>query len=450
MLASDTIVARASAPGSGRRAIVRLAGPQTAHALRALGIVDPGVRSCTAVRLSWHAAIGPSQHIEAVELPALLMRAIAPASYTGDDAAEIILPNNATLIAAIVRTLLALDGIRAAEPGEFTARAFMRGRMTLAQAEGIAAKVAAETHQHIAAAQRLLEGRTGDDFRRWIDQIANLLALVESGIDFADEEDVVPIRAGDLHQRLECIIKEIATLAGTAATGSWNAHEPLVVIVGAPNAGKSSLFNALLGRTRVIESPVAGATRDVIVERCVLEGGLIIQLADLPGLDADAPDALARDAQSLARRAIARADLLLACDPHGAFDWMEPTWPPHLRVHTKVDSHVALSSDALSLCCLDGWHVDHLTRAIAARAHAQPRDADALLIPRHQTLAHRALTRLREAQSLLPDQPPDGLREAEMLAASLRLGLDDLGELAGRISPDEVIGRIFAQFCIGK
>ncbi|MBX3321800.1 MAG: 50S ribosome-binding GTPase [Phycisphaeraceae bacterium] len=441
MFTGDTIVARASAAGIGRRAIVRLAGPATPVALRAIGIDDPGRRGAWRVRARCDAL---------PDLPMLLVRYVAPASYTGEEAAELVLVNSDTLIERLMTVLSTVQGVRHAEPGEFTARAYLAGRLTLAQAEGVAAKVAAQTSEHVAAAERVLSGRAGEEYRLWADEIASLLALVESGIDFAEEEDVVAIGAGALRERLEALAGTIEVATGSVAPEPWNGPEPLVVIVGKPNAGKSSLFNALLGHTRVVASPISGTTRDVIVERWVLDAQHAVLLADLPGLDLDACDDLSLAAQAGARRAIEHADLLIACDPEGAFDWIDPTWPERVRVRTKVDSHVIFSPEILSVCSLDGWHLERLTHKIALCAHGSVRAADSTLIPRHREVARRAHSSLLAAAGVLQDQPEHGLTNADLVASSLRRALDLIGELAGRITPDDVIGRIFAQFCIGK
>lgn len=348
--------------------------------------------------------------------------------------------------------MCAVEGVRRAEPGEFTARAYLAGRLTLAQAEGVAAKISAESARQLEAADRLLAGRAGDDYRSWTDEIASLLALVEAGIDFVDQEDVTPISPSALHHRLESLIATVEPLLGSAPTLDRGGPRPLVVLVGPPNAGKSTLFNTLLGRTRAVTSSIAGTTRDAIIEPLDLSdvAGPQIDLADLPGLDAHSHTPLDRAMRRQALDVIARADVLIACDPAGRFEQLPPVSGPTLRVRTKADEHLPAPGASVCVCALDGWHLPTLRRAIAEHCVSVRRADDAMLIPRHRQIVSESLICLRQAAALALTQPGKAVREPEFIALHLRQALDLLGELVGAVSPDAVIGRIFATFCIGK
>lgn len=389
----------------------------------------------------------------AAEIPVLLLTFEAGRSYTGEASAELMLPNSRALVERVLEMFTGVEGVRRAEPGEFTARAYLSGRLSLAEAEGVAAKIAAESARQLEAADRLLHGRSGDDYRAWADELAGLLALVEAGIDFVDQEDVVAIAAGRLGGRLVELASHMRVLLGSGSVLAAS-NRPLVVLLGPPNAGKSTLFNALLGRRRAVASSVPGTTRDAIIEPLDLNdiGGPVIDLADLPGLDPAAASELDRTARARALDVAKRADLVLACDPHGRFD-DAPTTGSVLRVRTKSDQHVGVAngaSNVVSICALDGWHMPGLRRTIAEQCATVRRDEDSLLIPRHRGVVALALEQIETATQLAQDQPPDGLADAELIAGHLRAALDLLGELAGQVSRDDVIGRIFATFCIGK
>jgi tRNA modification GTPase len=438
MHTGDTIAAIASPPGRSTRGIVRLSGPATREVLATVlaGPPRPFDRLCFRGRLRLGQAL----------LPVLVATYRAPDSYTAEDSAEILLPGNPTLLQRIMDALLSITSVRLATPGEFTARAYLNNRLTLDQAEAVAATIAAESDSQLAAARSLLQGRTGRSYREWADEIATLLALVEAGIDFTDQEDVVAISAEDLRLRITRLLERMNALSGTGNASAVRTDLPRVVLAGEPNAGKSTLFNALLGTTRAVVSDVAGTTRDVLEERLDLSrdlpGAGTVAIIDIAGLDEDAVG-LDRQAQAAAADAIAAADVVLHCDPTGAFPSLNArAGTPVLRIRTKADLMVVSEGEpgSIRVCALDRWNLPALRRAIAEAATGG-RGGDSQVIPRHQRALAQAQAALRE--SLATGQP-------ETIAASLRAALDAMGELVGRISPDDVIGRIFATFCVGK
>lgn len=429
--------------------MIRLSGPATREVLALLldGPPRPFDRGCAAARL----------RLGGATLPILLVTYRAPASYTGEDAAEILLPGNPTLVERILTILNSLDGVRLAAPGEFTARAYLNDRLTLDQAEGVAATIAAESREQLDAAGALLAGRTGAQYRQWADELATLLALVEAGIDFTDQEDVVPIPARDLAARLAALDQQIAAFLGAEAGRETAATLPRVVLAGAPNAGKSTLFNALLGRRRAVVSPVAGTTRDVLEEELDLSadapGCGAVLLTDLAGLDAGAVSGLDAAAQARARESLQAADVVVHCDPSGRFAPLDVSPAATvIRVRTKADLPAAATGadpGAIAICALDGWNLPILRRAIADVAWGAASGGLASLIPRHRRALDETRRGLRDALEALHGDD-DAITEPALVASSLRAALDALGELVGRITPDEVIGRIFATFCVGK
>jgi len=438
MIGSGTIAAIASPPGRSPRAVIRLSGPDTPDVLASLAGLD-WARGVVAARL----------RLPALELPALAMLYPAPNSYTADDAAELLIPGSPHVAPLALDAVLSRPGVRPAGPGEFSARAYLAGRLTLDQAEGVAAMIVATSDADADAARRLLSGRSGAEARDWVDRLATLLALVEAAVDFTDQEDVVPIPAPQLRSRLRTIRDEVAARLGGPAIES-PPEGPLVAIAGRPNAGKTTLFNALLERARGVVSPTPGATRDAIVEPLVVRGARV-RLADLAGLDeALDGDAFSPDgqAQRRARALLDEAATIVWCDPSGRFDASELIARPRaIRVRTKADlpgPHAA--ENAVDVCALDGFGLPALREAIADASLAA---ADAT--PRRRRALSGALAGVSEALRRLDEAASD--REViapELIASALRESLDALGELAGGVAPDEIIARVFATFCVGK
>ena len=409
-----------------------------------------------------------------LKLPVIVIAFDAGRSYTAEESVELQVPGNPHLLERVIDMLLAsgrergLDA-RRAEPGEFTARAFFNGRLSLTQAEGVAATIAARSDAELRAARQLLSGRLGDLARHLADDIAGALALVEAGIDFTDQDDVVAISPGDLRQRLRAIRDSIEQHLRHAVGAEQLQAIPWVVLAGAPNAGKSSLFNALLGRERAVVSAVSGTTRDVLAEPLsvqTLHGPAEVMLVDLAGLDEADQSTIGALMREAAGQALERAELVLRCAPvtsaepaacHSSGMGSPST---ELIVRTKADLDPAAAArgasdgSSIAVSAVSGAGLDELRSALAARLGeaAVSFAADAVALqPRHDAALRDAREALDEAETLLGGQIDDRqLLHPELSAAAMRAALDSLAAVAGEVTPDDVLGRIFASFCIGK
>lgn len=444
MALGGTIAAIASAPGRSTSALIRVSGPDALRVVRDTCGIDNTARGVRRAQI----ALG------AHTLPALAIVMPGPGSFTGEDVLELLIPGNPHLARRVLDALLACDGVRAAEPGEFSARAYLNGRMTIGQAEGIAQRIASETDEQLRAADRLMDGSHAAELRAHADTLATCLALVEAGVDFADQDDVVPIAPSELHARIVDVHESLASILGAHRGSATERERPEAVLVGAPNAGKSTLFNALLGRARAAVSEHAGTTRDALAEPVDLSrdapGAGTVTLVDLPGLDAHGVDDTDRAAQAQARARLADADVLVWCDPTGSFEahGFSPGETPAVRVRTKSDlPGSAHAAGVIALCAIDGTNLGTLRRSIADACGRSGGGASAL--PRHRRAIRQTLDALDEARAMI-DPGARSLPEPELVAGSLRAAVDALGELTGPVGTEDLLGRVFAAFCVGK
>ncbi|MBI1367789.1 MAG: GTP-binding protein [Planctomycetes bacterium] len=450
MHADDPIIAVSSPPGRSARGLIRLSAESLLPVIEALfdRMIEP--RVLTPVRLTLKAQGSPSLSFP---LPALALYFRGPRSFTAQDILEIQLPGNPALLTRVLHHVLEVmrhiagEG-RLAEPGEFTQRAFTAGRIDLTRAEGIAATIGAVSDAQLEAAKLLRGGQLGQWAVHQTESLAQLLALVEAGIDFVDQEDVVAISPADLDAGLSRCQMELNGLRDRSR--SWASLEamPWVVLVGAPNAGKSTLFNALLGHERAVAGSTAGTTRDVLTEPLRL-GDAEVMLVDIAGLDE--PTALLdRAMQQAARDAIDRAELILSLHaPDAPPVKIDAGNMPVLNVRTKCDLDGAEGVSAMTGCGLDDLRA-RIAERLADRAVTLVGEMLALT-DRHRDELIAAMEAIDEARRLLgPQRHAPSLADMELIAAAMRRGLDHLGALGGQMTPDDVIGRIFATFCIGK
>ncbi|MGQ0627402.1 MAG: GTPase [Phycisphaerales bacterium] len=432
MHVGDTIVALASGSSPAPRALIRLSGPQTAAALAGLGIVSPPPAGACFARVQ----LGPGR-----ELPLQLITFAAPRSFTGEAAAELLLPGNQALVQSLLAALVNIPDVRLAQPGEFTARAHFNRRLSLDDARLIADLIAAQSDAELAAVRASASTLSGQTFAAWASELTNLLALVEAGIDFSDQEDVVAISTSDLDLRLANVARQVADYAGTSQGTEARDGRADVLLFGAPNAGKSTLFNALLGRRRAVMHDHPGTTVDLLREPLPppLEG---LALVDSPGLDRTP------DGERLRATALRTAAVVLWCDDQGRFDPADRPRcsAPVINVATKADRPRPPSTADVTLCALDGTNLGRLRFLIREAARTTSPSPQGLL-PRHQIALADFAVALSHARRSLADRAGQG---PELAAADLRACLTAISPLTGRVETADVLGRIFGSFCIGK
>ncbi len=441
-MSHTTIFALASAPGRGGVAVFRLSGPRAGQALRHLAGRDlPPARKAVRVRLT-HAGDTIDDGL------ALLFP--GPHSFTGEDVVELHVHGGRAVAAALSDALVSL-GLVPAEPGEFSKRAFLNGKLDLTRAEAIADLVDAETAAQRRQALRQLDGGLARLAEGWRAELVRALALMEAVIDFSDE-GVPDSLVGEVASAVAALI---ADMTGQLAQGrrSERLRDGIhIAIIGAPNAGKSSLLNRLAGREAAIVSSTAGTTRDVIEVHLDLHGWPVV-LADTAGLRDAAEDI---EAEGI-RRALARAeaaDLKLAVFDAGLL----PQWDAPTRGMVDGDTVVVLNKGdmvdrplpdrldgraVLALSARTGEGVDGLLSVLEAEVAARygVGAAPALTRARHRAAVEECVAALRRF---------DPMAEIELAAEDLRLAAAAIGRITGRVDVDELLDVVFREFCIGK
>lgn len=451
-----TIVATATPGGTGAISVVRLSGPDAflfAGRLTGLSLTDAPPR--TLRRCSVRNASG--EILDA----ALAVFFPEPHSFTGEDVAEIHLHGNPVVVETVVRAACAAGAVPA-DPGEFSRRAFHRGKMDLTQAEGLCDLIAARTEEAARSALRQMRGGIREEIVSLRERLLSLLTLQEAAIDFAEEDDVPAVTSGQLTERVSEIMTKLEGLLRSYEAGHRFRDGATVVIAGVANVGKSRLLNRLAGEERAIVTETPGTTRDYL-HADVSIGGVPVTLIDTAGLRETA-DPVEREGVRRSREIVATADLVLfvldgsrtaVAEDRSAYE--EVASLPHLVLLNKSDLAVAEEGSGFAgpgkrgVMCLSaktGEGIGDLVAAVArevAPAEGAIRAQAPLTRARQRLAVERALSALSRASAAAEEGLP-----LEFPAADVREAAGALAELLGEVAPEEVLDAIFGAFCIGK
>lgn len=448
---NDTIAAISTALGEAAISVVRVSGPQAVQ-VAAQAFKLPAKLTARTAHLA-HAVDADGATFD----HGLLLHFKGPASYTGEDVIEFHGHGGVLVTQRVLERLLAC-GARAAEPGEFTQRAFLNGKMDLTQAEAVMDLIHAQSTLALRAANEQLGGAIGREAQAMQQEIIPVLAHIEAYIDFP-EEDISPETGADLLRRIDAVLERAQKLISTSEQGRILRHGARTVISGEPNVGKSSLLNLLLGFERAIVSPTAGTTRDTI-EEIIQVHGIPLRLVDTAGLR-ESTDAIERVGIERTERELDRADLVIEVvdASHPPAEAHRLTLPEavarrRILVLNKADLGVhpawaeVREAQTIPLSCLSGEGVEALRdaiRAVIATAGPLAADHPIAINARHKAAFERSADRLLAAKVAIQNG-----EAPEFIALEIREALQSLGDVIGQVDVEQILDVIFSTFCIGK
>lgn len=454
MQINDTIVAQATPPGRGGVGILRISGPKAALVAETVLGKLPKPR---------YADYLPFRDVEGSVLDqGIALYFPGPNSFTGEDVLELQGHGGPVILDLLLRRILTIDGIRIANPGEFSERAFLNDKLDLAQAEAIADLIDASSEQAARSAMNSLQGAFSSHIHQLVEALTHLRIYVEAAIDFPDEE-IDFLSDGKIEAKLNEVVADLEQVRSQARQGSLLREGMKVVIAGRPNAGKSSLLNALAGREAAIVTDIAGTTRDVLREHIHIDG-MPLHIIDTAGLR-EASDEVERIGIERAWKEIEQADHVLFMVDSTTTDATEPQeiWPefmarlpdelPVTVIRNKADmtgepvefiDNTRYPLIRLSAREENGIDLlrDHLKEAVGFNSNTE---GGFLARSRHLQALNTAAVHLEQGYDQLVNA-----RSGELLAEELRLAQLELSEITGEFTSDDLLGRIFSSFCIGK
>lgn len=436
-MAVDTIFALSTGSGAAGIAVIRVSGPKTKLAVEKL------VGSVPQPRIATLRLLRDPERGEPID-SGLVLFFPGPNSFTGEDLAEFQVHGSLAVVRHLLRCLGAISGLRAAEAGEFSHRAFVNGKMDLIEIEALGDLLSAETEAQARLA-RLYQGNLRAAAARWRESLLDLISLTEAYIDFSDEGDVGDEIDSSVEREIRLLAADIGKAIDGLETGERIRRGFRIVVLGPPNAGKSSLVNALANRDVAITSPIPGTTRDTIEVHLDLHG-LPVILIDTAGLR-DSDDPLEQAGIARAHAAAAQADLVLWLSPDVIST--PPLFPGALLVTSKADltdSYAIQNSGRIQVSVRTGLGLDHLVNALREKAQLALYVGEEAVLVAHARQAFE-LSGARAALQRAAERPSESL---ELRAEELRCARQYLDRLTGRIGYDQILGAIFSRFCIGK
>ena len=456
---SQTIVAPMTPAGVSAVAAIRVSGSKVREVVRLLfgevavkNLVAREAKLATA--RDYRTLVGDDRKTAQVIDSLLYIFFEGPNSYTGEDVLELYPHGNPIIVRELIQVIKSIDGVRLAEPGEYTRRAFLNGRMDLVQAESVADVIHSANRDELKNAHRLLGGALSKKVKTLTEQVMDISARLELDVDFAEEEADPDYATWGA--KLEAIRESVESILKSFKGKAAVSRLPLAVLYGAPNAGKSSLVNALLGEDRILVSNIPGTTRDFVEVRLFLDGGEI-RLVDTAGIADQATDALDALSMEKSREILAEADMkILVVDQVSGVRYQESGMDesPDVVVYSKSDlaqchpeCNEGSSDNSLRVSSKTGEGLSELKRVMNSVLFKKTENSEDLWITseREKTCLEEALAGIDRALALIRTNPA-----VELLAFEMQLVRRSLQSITGEISSEDVLQKIFAGFCIGK
>ncbi|WP_085340923.1 tRNA uridine-5-carboxymethylaminomethyl(34) synthesis GTPase MnmE [Aquidulcibacter paucihalophilus] len=437
-MTASTIVALASGPGPAGVSIIRLSGPACSNVAEVLIGKVPPARQAKLAKL---------RDLDGEPIDnALVIFFPGPRSFTGEDVLELHVHGGRAVVRDTIEACLGMAGVRLADAGEFSRRAFIHGKMDLSAAEGLADLVEAETAAQRRQALRQMEGALADEIGRWREAVIDCLADAEGDIDFPDE-DLPPGLSERARQRIEDLKRRLETYLAESRRAERVRTGFQIAIVGKPNAGKSSLINQLARREAAIVSAIPGTTRDIVEVRLVI-GGMVVLISDTAGIR-ESSDLIEAEGVRRARQRAVEADLRLGLitDHEDKAEFADLMKAGDLWLLGQADrlDWAAPSAGELAVSSVTRQGLDALEAVIIERAQSDLGKSESAPLTRlrHQEAVREGIDALDRALTASVHAP-------ELVAEDLRLAARALGRITGRVDMEDVLDRLFAQFCIGK
>jgi tRNA modification GTPase len=437
MIEQSTIYALSSGQGRAGIAVIRVSGPAAGEVLSALSGELPQPR---------FASLRNLKSVDGLIDQALVIWFPGPHTVTGEDMAEFHVHGSPSVVAKLFSEFSKLKNVVPAEAGAFTRRAFENGRMDLVEVEGLADLLGSQTESQRRLAMRQFMGEASAVYENWRGQLTAALAMLESAIDFVDEDDVVQDAWNHVRPNVEKLRMELLHTVELSAKAGAVRDGLKLVIAGPPNAGKSSLMNWLVGSEAAIVSPIAGTTRDV-VERVIDFHGAQLLVSDTAGIRAGTSDMIEAVGIDRAKSEVRDADILLWVTAPDVFAEVGPERAPDVSVYNKVDldSSRLRNDESIVVSVKNGQGLKQLTEVLKNLIQARSAVANNAIVVRDRHVAA-----VRETIRLLNDSLEDEKRPLELIAEDLRKATRAISSITGRIDVEDLLGKIFSEFCIGK